>query len=154
MSTTPNQSLLAARAKVLDTGDFSALLALIPYARFLGVQLEHHEGTVRSILPAADRLIGSPRLPALHGGVTAAFMENAALLHLLLLPDLIRLPKSIDFSLDYLRPARLRTSYAQCEVTRAGARAAQVQVRCWQTRSEEPIAVGRGHFLLVSTATE
>jgi uncharacterized protein (TIGR00369 family) len=149
-----NQALIAARALALDTRNFDALLKLIPYAGFLGVRLEMHEGQVRSVLNPDERLIGSPRLPALHGGVTAAFMENAALLHLLLQPDLIRLPKSIDFSLDYLRPARMLSCYAQCEVTRAGARAAQVQVRCWQTSPDEPIAIGRGHFLLMSAATE
>ncbi|HEY1076239.1 MAG TPA: PaaI family thioesterase [Fontimonas sp.] len=148
------QALIAARARALETSNFDALLQLIPYARFLGVSVEIHDGQLRSVLAPSEHLIGSPRLPALHGGVTAAFMENAALLHLLMQPDLVRIPKSIDFSLDYLRPARLQTSYAQCEVTRAGARAAQVQIRCWQSSPAEPIAIGRGHFLLLSSKAE
>ncbi|MFP5304322.1 MAG: PaaI family thioesterase, partial [Gammaproteobacteria bacterium] len=89
-------------------------------------------------------------LPALHGGVTAAFMETAALLHLLLQIDQDRVPKSIDFAIDYLLPGRPEDCYAECEVSRAGLRVAQTQIRCWQTDPGHPIALARAHFLLAA----
>jgi len=39
--------------------------------------------------------------------------------------DQARLPKSIDFSIDYLLPGRPETTYADCDVSRAGVRVAQ-----------------------------
>jgi uncharacterized protein (TIGR00369 family) len=140
-----------ARHVAREQKDFSALVALMPYARFLGVEIEDNAGQPRSRLPYRASLIGNKVLPALHGGVTAAFMENAALLHLLFALDEARVPKSIDFAIDYLKPGRPEPSYADCEVSRAGQRVAQVMIRCWQRSPEQPIAVARGHFLLSAT---
>src|SRR3546814_9443028 len=61
-----------------------------------------HEGRLQLRLPFRDSLVGNPRRRAWHGGVTAAFMENTALLQLLLQLDENRMPKSIDFAIDYL----------------------------------------------------
>jgi uncharacterized protein (TIGR00369 family) len=142
--------LAAARKTAIEQGDFAPLIALVPYARFLGVRAEMHEGRIRTVLPFRPGLVGNTVLNALHGGVTAAFMENAALVHLLATLDQARLPKSIDFALDYL-PGRAEETYADCEVSRAGLRVAQTQIRCWQRSREQPIAVGRAHFLLVTS---
>jgi uncharacterized protein (TIGR00369 family) len=137
------------RKAAIERDDYAPLVALIPYASFLGVRLERHGERVRSVLPYRDSLIGNAVLPALHGGVTAAFLENAAILHLLLTLDQARLPKSIDFAIDYLLPARPEDTYAEVEVSRAGIRVAQTQIRCWQRNSERTVAVARAHFLLV-----
>ncbi|MGH8457079.1 MAG: PaaI family thioesterase, partial [Stenotrophobium sp.] len=128
--------------------DFAPLVDLIPYARFLGVRLLMHENRPRSLLPYRPSLIGNSALPALHGGVTAAFMENAALLHLLLQLDETRIPKTVNFSLDYLKPGQPEDCHADCEVSRAGLRVANVLIRCWQKSPDVPIAIARGHFLL------
>ncbi|MGH8461419.1 MAG: PaaI family thioesterase [Stenotrophobium sp.] len=142
----------AARQAARMQGDFEQLIGLVPYARYLRVGLQLHDGQPRSHLPFAETLIGNTALPALHGGVTAAFMENAAILHLLLQLDEARVPKSIDFSIDYLKPGRAEDCYADCEVSRAGQRVAQVMIRCWQKSPDQPIAVARAHFLLGTTA--
>ena len=127
------------------------IVARIPYASFLGVKLDEDTLGLLFRLPFEDRLVGNRDLPALHGGVVAAFMENAALLHLLHLePKHIGIPKTIDFSIDYLRSAGPHESYARCEVTRLGRRVAQVQVRCWQEKPEVPVALARTHLLLNS----
>lgn len=144
MSTGMGQALDLARAQ----DDFSALIGQIPYACFLGMQAQRFGDELRFVLPHQDQLIGNARLPALHGGVVAAFMENAALLHVLWAQAETRLPKSIDFSIDYLRSARTLECWAQCEVTRQGRRVAQAQVRCWQDDPQRPIALARAHFLL------
>ena len=102
------------------------------------------------LLPFQDKLVGNPVLPALHGGVVAGFAETAATLHLILHLKGAKFPKSIDFSIDYLRSGRPVESFASCEVVRVGSRVALVQVRCWQQTPHEPIAVARGHFLLTT----
>lgn len=142
--------LIEARRRAREHRDYGALLELVPYARFLDVRIELDGDIPRSRLPYRPGLIGNSALPALHGGVTAAFMENAATLHLLLQPDQERIPKTIDFAIDYLLPGRPEDCYAQCEVSRAGIRVAQTQIRCWQKSPDHPIAIARAHFLLTA----
>jgi uncharacterized protein (TIGR00369 family) len=139
-----------ARRAARDDDDYQALVELIPYARFLGMRAARHDGGLRTHLPFRDSLVGNPRRRAWHGGVTAAFMENTALLQLLLQLDEDRMPKSIDFAIDYLLPGRPEDLYADCTVSRLGSRVAQAMIRCWQSDAERPIAVARGHFLLSS----
>ena len=149
--------LAGARRAAREQGDFSLLRARVPYAAFLDVQVTLENGAPRFRLPFRPSLIGNPALPALHGGAVAGFMENAALLHLLLLLDERKVPKAIDFSIDYLRSANAVDAHAACEVARQGRRVAQVQIRCWQDESGQhgspggrtrDIALGRAHFLL------
>ena len=99
-------------------------------------------------LPYQEKLIGNPTLPALHGGVIAGFAETAAILHLNQTLRGAKLPKGIDFSIDYLRSGRPEETFARCEVVRVGSRVALVQVRCWQQDPERPIATARTHMLL------
>jgi acyl-coenzyme A thioesterase PaaI-like protein len=79
-------------------------------------------------------------------------MENTALLQLLLQLDEDRMPKSIDFAIDYLLPGRPDDLHADCTVSRLGSRVAQAMIRCWQSDPGRPIAIARGHFLLSSSA--
>ena len=149
--------LAAARRAAREHADFSLLRQRVPYAGFLNVQITLENNQPRFHLPYRDSLIGNTALPALHGGVVAGFMENAALLHLLLLLDENKVPKSIDFSIDYLRSANAVDSHARCEVARLGRRVAQVQIRCWQDEKghegkTRDVAVARAHFLLGDTA--
>ena len=121
----------------------------VPHVRELGIELSRVDaGSAEGRLPYQPALIGNAALPALHGGVVASFMESAALMHLLLMLDEQRVPKSIDFSIDYLRSARAEESYAACAVERLGRRVAQVQIRCWQSDPARPVALARAHFLL------
>lgn len=143
-------ALIDARRAASERQDYEPLVRLVPYARFLGVQVSLHDGQPRSRLPFKASLIGNRALPALHGGVTAAFMENAALLHLLLQLDERRIPRSIDFSIDYLLSGRAEDCHAACEITRAGSRVAHTLIRCWQSDPAKPIALARAHFLLAA----
>ncbi|NGY06124.1 PaaI family thioesterase [Solimonas terrae] len=137
-----------ARRAARERHDYQALIELIPYARFLGIRAEGGNGRLCLRLPFRDSLIGNPRRRAWHGGVTAAFMENAALLQLLLQLDEDRVPKSIDFAIDYLLPGRAEDLHADCTVSRLGSRVAHTVIRCWQREADQPIAVARAHFLL------
>ncbi|MBI2384126.1 MAG: PaaI family thioesterase [Gammaproteobacteria bacterium] len=159
MSTRNETEMSQARRLAREGGDLSLLRARVPYAAFLDVQVTLDQGVPRFRMPFRRSLIGNTVLPAIHGGAVAGFMENAAILHLLLLLEETRVPKSIDFSIDYLRSANPVDTYAACEVARQGRRVAQVQIRCWQDEEGHPgrqreIAIGRAHFLLTSPSDE
>jgi uncharacterized protein (TIGR00369 family) len=123
-------------------------LEKVPYANYLGIRAELEDKELQFVLPADPKLIGNPILPALHGGVVGAFMELAGACYLVARMANPVLPKVINFSLDYLRPARLRDTRAQCTVIRQGQQVANVSIAAWQERSDEPIAIARAHFLI------
>ncbi len=123
-------------------------LKKVPYAVFLGIRAELCDSEIIFILPKDEKLIGNPSLPALHGGVVGAFMEQAAAFHLIAKMAKPVLPKIINFSLDYLRPARLCDTYAQCKLTRQGRLIANVTITAWQEQSDLPNAIARAHFLI------
>ncbi len=121
------------------------LLDAWPYARFLGVTLDLSGDAPLAVLPYAPRLIGNPILPALHGGVVASFLELAALARL----DLEgRRPRTIDITVDYLKPARPTATYADARIVKLGRRAANVAVEAWQDDRANPVAALRGHFMV------
>ncbi|UWR23213.1 PaaI family thioesterase [Sulfitobacter sp. S190] len=143
-----------------------ALLDGVPYVRFLGIEFERRGDELTGILPFKDSLIGNPILPALHGGATAAFLEVTAVMTLnwafiwsdleagkldlegAAPKDLPRLPKTVDFTVDYLRTGLPRDAYARARVTRSGRRYASVQVEGWQDNRERPFAQAMGHFVM------
>ena len=147
----------------------SALTALVdgvPYIRFLGITFERRGDELTGILPFKDELIGNPLLPALHGGVTAAFLEVTAVISLswaylwddlesgaldlqgLKPEDLPRLPKTADFTVDYLRSGLPRDAYARARVNRLGRRYASVHVEGWQDNRGRLFAQATGHFVM------
>ena len=128
--------------------ELDALLQRLPYARFLGVRLELHGDEMTGVLPFAEHLIGNPMLPALHGGVIGAFMEMTAIGQLLVAENLMRQPRPVDVSIDYLRSGRPVDTYARAAIKKVGRRIANVQVEAWQEARAAPIAALHGHFLL------
>jgi len=129
-----------------EQGDYAPLLALIPYARLIGVECSRVGDELLFRLPANKDNIGNPLLPAIHGGVIAGFMELSAALHLLIFTGSPEVPKIIDFSLDYLRAGHFRDTWARCQVARQGRRVANVAITAWQSTEAEPIATARAHF--------
>jgi acyl-coenzyme A thioesterase PaaI-like protein len=123
-------------------------LKKVPYAAYLGIKAEVRGNEILFILPQDKKLIGNPTLPAIHGGVVGAFMEQAAAFHLIAKMDDPVVPKIINFSLDYLRPARLQDTYARCTLTRQGRFIANISIAAWQEQSEQPCAIARAHFLI------
>ncbi|HYD50389.1 MAG TPA: PaaI family thioesterase [Terriglobales bacterium] len=123
------------------------LLDAIPYARFLGVNIERCEGGWHCILPFRDELVGNARLPAIHGGVLGAFLELTAVLHLIE-ANSSRIPKPINFTVDYLRSAGPRDTRARATIFKLGRRIANVHVVAWQEDQSKPVASGNGKFLL------
>ena len=128
--------------------DMQALLDHIPYARFLGVQVDRKGSELTMIFPFYEKLIGNPTLPALHGGAIGSFLEIASLTQLLFNTQCERLPKTVDISVDYLRSGRPVDTYGRAVVTRQGRRVANVRAEIWQDEILRPIAASHGHFLL------
>ena len=143
-----------------------ALIEGVPYIRFLGIDFDRRGDELTGVLPFDEALIGNPILPALHGGATAAFLEVTAIVTLSwaliwddleagriepegLTPETLpRLPKTIDFSVDYLRSGLPRDAYARARVNRSGRRYASVHVEGWQDNRGRLFAQGTGHFLM------
>ena len=144
-----------------------ALVEGVPYVGFMGIAFDRRGDELTATMAYSDHLIGNPGLPALHGGATAAFLEVCAIVTLSwatlwddleagrleepLTPDTLpRLPKTIDFTVDYLRSGLPRDAYARARVNRSGRRYASVHVEGWQDLRERPFAQGTGHFLMPS----
>lgn len=143
-----------------------ALVDGIPYIRFLGIEFERRGDELTAVMPFDEKLIGNPILPALHGGATAAFLEVTAIIGLswsmlweeiesgAFDPDALvggqmpRLPKTIDFTVDYLRSGLPRDAYARAQVNRSGRRYASVHVEGWQDNRTRAFAQATGHFLM------
>ena len=149
-------------------GALRALVGSIPYAQVLGVEFDRRGDELTAVLHFDERVIGNPLLPAIHGGVTAAFLEVTAQMELAwslhweameggridvaaLTPETLpRLPKTIDFTVDYLRTGLPRDAYARARVNRSGRRYASVHVEAWQDNRARPFAQATGHFLMPS----
>lgn len=124
----------------------NAILARIPYARFLGLRAELAGDEMTVILPFSQHLIGNVQLPAIHGGVLGALLEITALAQLSLTQGLARQPRPIDVTVEYLRSGRPLDTYARATIKRLGRRVANVQVEAWQEERARPIASLHGHF--------
>ena len=147
-----------------------ALVSSVPYIKFMGITFDRRGNELTAQLNFDEKLIGNPMLPALHGGATAAFLEMTAMITLhwtvlwegiesgaydpeaMAAGELPRQPKTIDFSVDYLRSGLPRDAYARARVWRSGRRFASVHVEAWQDNKEKLLAQATGHFLMSTEA--
>ncbi len=159
----PAHVVEARRDRALD-----GLVAGVPFAQVLGVSFDRLGDELTGRLSFDEKLIGNPMIPALHGGATGAFLEITA--QIVLGWSVVwermeaggeaaeaierraypALPKTIDFTLDYLRAAGPRDAYARADVRRAGRRYASVAVEAWQEERSRPFLSAVGHFLMPS----
>ena len=128
--------------------DMQALIDHIPYAQFLGIEIDVKGNEITTILPFKDSLVGNPNLPAIHGGVIGALLEITSVIQLLFNTSCETLPKTVDISIDYLRSGKPVPTYGRAYVTRQGRRVANVRTEIWQEEKSKPVAVSHGHYLL------
>ena len=141
--------MLKTIAQIRATGDLAALNALIPYGRTVGLEVRREDdGGLVTVLNFREDNIGNHLIRAIHGGVVGALLEHAAVMQLLLETEVQVVPKIINLSIDYLRPARAADTFARGTIVRQGRQVANVRVAAWQDSPERPVAAAHAHFLL------
>ncbi len=145
------------------------IAAQIPFARYMGFEYSSNGTVIEFVMPYQHKLIGNPLLPALHGGGVAGFLEFCAIVTLawqnierlisnsditidkIIGKGRLDLPRTIDFSIDYLRPGRPEDSFARAQINRLGRRYSSVNVEAWQDDQSRLFAQATGHFMMPST---
>ncbi len=123
------------------TGPF----ARSPFARCLGIRFSE-DGTL--VMPFSPKIIGNPILPAIHGGMTGAFLETTAIVGVARELGISAPPKPIGLTINYLRSGRALDSYANVSIVKQGRRIVAFEARAWQDDPGRPIASAFGHFML------
>ncbi len=134
-------------ADLASQGDIAGASDLIPFARLLGVEVLDQADGLLTVMRFRDTNVGNPRIPALHGGSVGALLEHAAVLHLMAELGGENLPRIINLSTDYLRPALCKDTFARGTTVRLGRRVANVRVEAWQDDPAHPVAAAHAHFL-------
>lgn len=124
------------------------IVAAIPYARLLGIDVAETPDGIECVLPFHADLIGNTRLPAIHGGVIGSFLEMTAIFRLIAESGLENVPRPISFTIDYLRSAGPRETRARGEIFKLGRRISHVRVIAWQDERDRPVAAANGKFLM------
>ena len=125
--------------------DPSGPFARSPFARFLGIRVSE-DGTL--VMPFSPKIIGNPILPAIHGGMTGAFLETTAIVGVTRELGVLALPKPIGLTINYLRSGRALASYANASIVKQGRRVIAFEAKAWQEDPAKPIASAFGHFML------
>jgi uncharacterized protein (TIGR00369 family) len=128
--------------------DPTGLFANSPFARCLRIRL-HEEGAL--VMPFSPRIVGNPILPAIHGGMTGAFLETTAIVSVTRELGVSALPKPIGLTINYLRSGRALDTFASASVVKQGRRVIAFEAKAWQDDPDKPIASAFGHFMLRRT---
>jgi acyl-coenzyme A thioesterase PaaI-like protein len=128
--------------------DPGSLFANSPFARFLGIRIGEADTLV---MPFSPRIIGNPILPAIHGGLTGAFLETTAIVGVTREIGVLAPPKPIGLTINYLRSGRALDSYAKVSIVKQGRRVVAFDAQAWQDDPTKPIASAFGHFMLRRT---
>ena len=116
-----------------------------PFARCLGIRIGE-DGTL--VMPFSRKIIGNPMLPAIHGGMTGAFLETTAIVGVTRELGVSVRPKPIGLTINYLRSGRALDSYANVSIVKQGRRVVAFEAQAWQDDPAKPIASAFGHFML------
>src|SRR6201995_3001202 len=125
--------------------DPTGLFANSPFARCLGIRISD-DGTL--VMPFSPKIIGNPILPAIHGGITGAFLETTAIVGVTRELGVSALPKPIGLTVNYLRSGRALDSYASASIVKQARRVVAFEAKAGQDDPDKPIASAFGHFML------
>lgn len=137
---------LVAAARAAD--DPQALVAAIPYARFLGLEVGREDSVIVSTMRFSEHLIGDATIPALHGGTLAALLESTAIFAVLFDSERAVLPKTITLTIDYLRSGRGVDTKCRARIVRQGRRVVVVATEAFQEDASKPVATAIVHLLV------
>lgn len=137
---------------VLDAPeDPASPFANSPFARCLGIRIGANGALV---MPFSPVIIGNPILPAIHGGITGAFLETTAIVGVTRELGVVAPPKPIGLTVNYLRSGRALDSYARVSIVKQGRRVVAFEAQAWQDDPAKPIASAYGHFMLRKTGAD
>src|SRR3954467_5778370 len=119
-----------------------------PSAPRLGIRIGDADTLV---MPFPPKIIGNPMLPAIHGGMTGAFLETTAIVGVTRELGTLAPPKPIGLTINYLRSGRALDSYARVSIVKQGRRVVAFEAQAWQVDPAKPIASAFGHFMLRKT---
>ena len=132
--------------------DTTGLFGNSPFARWLGIR-DHDQGTAQGtlVMPFSPKIVGNPILPAIHGGMTGAFLETTAIVGVTRELGASATPKPIGLTVNYLRSGRALDSFASVSIVKQGLRIVAFEAKAWQDDRSKPIATAFGHFMLRRT---
>jgi uncharacterized protein (TIGR00369 family) len=114
-------------------------LSLPPYARLFGITLDRWEGGSPILaVDYGDLVCGNPG--TFHGGALGGLLGLAALAALRANSDGAAVLTPLNATVEYLRGAGERRTYAIGEVVRAGRRLANLRAAAWQDDPDKPVA--------------
>jgi uncharacterized protein (TIGR00369 family) len=144
----PNDAcpILTLEAREDPAGPFSHS----PFSRCLGVRLRD-EGTW--MMPFSPKIIGSPAPPAIHGGITGAFLETAAIIGVTRELGAVASPKPIGLQSTICGQVARRTATPTSRSLSRGRRIVAFEARAWQDDPNKPTASAFGHFMLRAMRT-
>lgn len=120
------------------------------YAQALGIVVERRDGGMPVLaLDYAEHVRGFPGL--FHGGALGGLLEMAAVAALqteLGGPQGDPKLKPATLTVEYLRGATVRRTFARGQVVRLGRRLANVRSVAWQESEDKPVAIGFINVLL------
>ena len=148
-----NRTNMMAEERVIDgipplleaPEDPTGVFANSPFARFLGIRAGNDDILV---MPFSPQLIGNPILPAIHGGLTGAFLETTAIFGVTRELGIAAMPRPIGLTINYLRSGRALDSHAKVSIVKQGRRIVAFEAQAWQDDATKPIASAFGHFML------
>ena len=124
--------------------------ALTPYARSLGIEVDHIEdGTPIIAVEFSSNIEGRPG--AFHGGATSGLLETAGYAALRARLDREgRNPqlKPINITVQFLSAGKQKRTFARGRITRLGRRNANLSVEAWQDDPQRPIATAVMNILM------
>ncbi len=121
-----------------------------PYAAAMGftVERDNDGGLIIVMGPAADKR-GRPGF--VHGGALAGLLETVAVVTVIEAIGATGAAqvKPINFTVNFLRGAREKPTYARAKIERLGRRIANVEAIAWQDDPDAPVAMAQANLMLV-----
>jgi acyl-coenzyme A thioesterase PaaI-like protein len=75
-------------------------------------------------------------------------MEFTGSFKLLYASDTVKVPRTVNITVEYLRSAARLDTFARAHFIRHGRRVANVRIEAFQTDPSRPVAAANAHFLL------
>ncbi len=110
----------------------SKALATVPYAKLLGIKLEHvGVGTATLLMPVRKNLTQNHGV--VHGGAVASLIDSATAFAIIPLLAAKEGVTTVDLTISYLRPVRSGEMKAVAKVIRAGRRLISVSAEVFNS---------------------